>query len=136
MRHILIAAAAVAALTAAAAPASAQPYRGDRGHERGYDQGRDYGRGFVDIDAREAEIAQRIEDGERRGGLTRLEARQLRAELRSVESQEARFRHNGYNNRGPGGLSASERVALNRMLDRLSQHLNAQRHDGERRHYR
>jgi hypothetical protein len=118
MKHLLIAASAVAALTAASAPAFAQPYFG---HDRpGY--------GVRDIDDREASIADRIDEGERRGDLNRWEARRLRYELQGIRNLEARYRHNGYN-RGGRWLSDGERADLQRRLDHLSGQVFRERRD-------
>lgn len=127
MKRVLAAALAAASMAAVAAPALAQPYGYGHGPGPGYRQ---------NINAREAEIARRIDMGERRGDLTRREALHLRAELRDIQALEARYRHNrGYYHRGPGGLSRSERAELDRRLDDLSRRVVVQRHDRDRRPY-
>lgn len=97
--------AAAAATVALAGPAAAQPYGHDR-HDR-------WDRGDVayNINARQAQLEQRIEWGIRRGTLDRREARELRREARDVSRLEADLRR--------GGLTASERRVLDRRLDRL-----------------
>ncbi len=110
MKRILIPALAAAALTAAVTPALAQPIRGD-------------------IDAREANIAQRIDEGARTHQLNRRGAFRLRGELRGIQDLEARYRHNGPGYRsGPGGLSPGERQDLLQRLDSLSRQVFVQRH--------
>jgi hypothetical protein len=114
MKRLLIPVLA-AALGAAAVPALAQP-------------GRD------NIHAREASIAQLIDDGVMRGQLSRPEAQRLRSELRSIQQLEFRYRHDhgyryGYREDHPegGGLSPAERADLNRRLDDLSRQISFHR---------
>ncbi len=116
MKRLLISALAAASLAAVGAPALAQPFGGD-------------------INARERNIAERIDQGALRGDLTRGEARSLRNELRSIERLEQRYRHNGYRyrNRGPAGLSAWERRDLERRLDSLNARVFRNRHDADHR---
>ena len=111
----------------------AQPYGGppanDYGRGRGDgDNGRgDYGRGGYGDRAlaeREANIAQRIDEGERGGGLTREEAARLRGQLRDIQQIEREDMR--------GGLSDVERRDLNRRLDALSANVDRQRHDQDR----
>ncbi len=117
MKRLIISALAAASLAAAVSPAAAAPFMGG------------------DINAREANIAQRIDQGQRRGDLTRREAFQLSAQLQQIEGLEARYRHNGGGyHYGPGGLSISERADLNRRLDALSARVFTNRHDADRRY--
>ena len=124
-KKTLFATLAVAAATAAiAAPAAAQSYgydRGDQGrYEQGrYDQGR-HGQGRYEqgrwdsdgnINARQAQIAQRIEWGVRRGALDYREAQSLRIESRDIARLEAEYRR--------GGLTGPEYRGIDRRLDRL-----------------
>ena len=129
MKHLLIAAAAVAVLTAAAAPAFAQPYGGydQRGYDQrdhGYDRDSDRDRGGRIAD-REANLAQRIDEGERRGDLNGWQARHLRAELQDIRNQENRDRNNGYNR---GRLSDRAGADIQYKLDRLSNEISRTRH--------
>ncbi len=127
MKRLLISALAAASLAAAVTPALAAPF----GHGPG--PGPAYG---ADINGQEANIAQRINQGERGGGLTRREAFQLRAQLQQIQDLEARYRHNhgGYS-RGPAGLSNFERADLQRRLDALSARVFTNRHDADRRYH-
>jgi TolA-binding protein len=77
------------------------------------------------INAQEARIAQRIEQGARNGALTRPEAQRLRSQLREIERLEQNYRRNG--------LSNFERNDLERRLDNLSARVSNQRHDDQRR---
>ncbi len=129
MKTLLISALAAASLAAVVSPAAAQPYRGDGYRGDAYRAERDIG---GNLNAREAELARRIDDGERNGGLTRWEARSLRQELQSIEYREQRFRNNGY--RGRAGLSDSERADISHRLDILSEKVFRNRHDDDRRH--
>jgi len=100
--------AAAAATVALASPAAAQSY----GHDR-YDRHERSDRGDVayNINARQAQLEQRIERGLRRGTLDRHEARELRREVREITRLEADLRRNG--------LTPAERRTLDRRLDRL-----------------
>ncbi len=109
MKRILLSALAAASLAAVAAPALAQPVGGS-------------------INDREARIAQRIDQGERNGALSRREAWSLRRELRGIEGLEQRYR--GYDHR----MNDRERADLQRRLDSLSARVFVDRHDGERRY--
>jgi hypothetical protein len=118
MKTVIASLAAVAALSAVAAPAMAQPgYGQDRydRHER-YDN-----RGGYDINQRQAQLDRRIDQGVRRGDLSRREASRLRAEFRDIARLENRYRMNG--------LSAWERADLDRRFDRLERQIRAERHD-------
>ena len=149
MHRLLISALAAASLTAAVTPAFSQPYggygRGDYSRDpnrnnqdynrnnQDYNRGYNYSRGSDNIDAREAEIERRIDDGYRRGDLSAGEVRRLRNELRVVQVMETRYRRNGYD-RGPGGLTPAERADLDRRLDRLSGMVFQNRHSYDRRY--
>lgn len=119
MKKILIAAAAVAALTGAAGAASAQAYGGAHRPDAAY--GGQYrpdgayrggGYGANAINAKQAVVARRIVNAERMGALTRREAGNLRVELRQVAQLERRFRMSR-------GLDRREVSILNNRLDRL-----------------
>jgi opacity protein-like surface antigen len=126
MKKIILTLAAVSALTAAASAASAQPGRNDRDFR--YD--RDFGRPpiaapGVGIDARQAMIAQRIDNGRRNGAISRREAMRLNAELREIDRTEAAFR------RSRPGLTQVEIAQLNVRLDRLAAQVRVDRNDRE-----
>ena len=80
------------------------------------------------INARQAQLEQRINQGQRAGRLDFTEVRDLRGQLRTVASFEARYRR--------GGLNFAERTDLNRRLDRvqfdLQRDLNDRGHRGHR----
>lgn len=113
MKKILFAIAAVATLGAAAS-ASAAPY--------GYGPGRGDG---AAIDQRIADINVRIDRGAHDGSLSFREARNLRGQLDGIRRLEVRY--------GRDGLDGRERAELNGRLDRLSDQVRGDRHDGERR---
>ena len=98
MKTVLAALAAVAAVTAVAAPAAAQPYRDRSGHAE------------YNINARQAELEWRLEQGVRRGLITQREMREIRTDLRSVNRLERAYRSDGR-------LTARERIQLDRRLD-------------------
>jgi Ni/Co efflux regulator RcnB len=108
MKRLLIPALAAAAMAAAVTPALAQPAR-------------------APVNQREAQLQHRIEEGARRGDLTRPEAMRLRAELRRVDRLERYYRRTGH------GLSGWERRDLERRLDVLSRQVFRNRHDRQRR---
>jgi opacity protein-like surface antigen len=123
----LAALAATAGLAAAAAPAAAQDWRYDRpgyGYDYGYAR---YDRGDYNIDARQARLNDRIEDGVRDGSITWREARELREQSRDIARVEARYRYDG--------LNGWERADLDRRLDRLDQQIRYERRDGDYRRW-
>lgn len=122
MKKIIASLAAVAAVTAVAAPAAAQPWDyGRHGYDREY---RDHDRGgWQNINQRQARIDRRIDQGVRRGQLTRREADQLRREFWGIARLEQRYRHNG--------LSSWERADLDRRFDRLEARLRWERQDNQ-----
>jgi hypothetical protein len=75
------------------------------------------------INQRQANLERRIDQGVRRGDLTRPEAVRLRAEFRDLERLERNYRYSG------GGLTRWEREDLDRRFDRLSHRIYAERHD-------
>jgi hypothetical protein len=93
--------AVAAAALSAAVPASAQTWQ--------------------NINARQANLDQRIDAGIRNGSLTRNEAVQLRAEFRQIAQLETRYRRDG--------LSQAERRDLDRRFDALSSRIRVERHD-------
>jgi hypothetical protein len=121
MKKFLIAASALtAALVGTASVASAAPYDGRGVREVAYQS--------ASINQRQREIAFRIDQGQRNGGLTVREARMLRDDLRGVERLEYRYRRDG--------LSRWEVADLDRRLDVLSQRVRFNRHDTDRNHRR
>lgn len=100
MKKIVLALAGLGIATAAV-PASAQAWQ--------------------NINARQARIDQRIDQGIRSGALTRREAVQLRGEFRALSRLEARYRVNG--------LSYAERRDLDRRFDALSARVRIQKND-------
>ncbi len=113
----------VSALTLSAGAAAAQSWRHD--DNRG-DYRRDTYRhnGWTSIDARQAMLDRRIDQGVMNGALTRREAMRLRAEFREVARLEYRYRVNG--------LSGWERDDLDRRFDRLAMQIRMERRDGQR----
>lgn len=84
-------------------------------------------------DGRERNINQRqhnqqfrIREGIRQGDLTRGEARQLQHQAQDIRREERAFRSDGR-------FTAAERHETQRDLDRLSQNIRHERHDGARR---
>ena len=79
------------------------------------------------INARQANLDNRIDQGIRNGALDRREATRLRSEFRQIAQLEQRYRR--------GGLSMAERRDLDRRFDALSARIKYERHDrGGRRH--
>ena len=114
MKTLIIAVAAAATLGASglsAAPAAAQPYGG------GYHNG-------GSVNERQQRLQWRISQGERRGTISRREARYLYGQLWEINRIEARYRHDGRLNRW-------ERADLDRRLDRLSAQIRYERHDAD-----
>ena len=130
-KKTLFATLAVATAAAAiAAPAAAQSYGQDRRDHGQYEQngrydqnGRHEGRWDRDgnINARQAQIAQRIEWGVRHGTLDQREAYRLRSESRDIARLEAQFRYDG--------LTRLERARLDSRLDRLELRVARETHD-------
>lgn len=74
------------------------------------------------INARQARLDQRIDQGIRSGKLDRREAVRLRTDSRQLVRLEERYRRSG-------GLSAGERQDLNRRFDALSARVRWDKHD-------
>ena len=122
MKKFLIAATALtAAFAASAGAASAAPFDGR------YNDYRPAAYDSQNINRQQQNIAFRIEQGQRNGGLSYREARMLRAELNDISRLEMRYRRDG--------LSRWERNDLDRRLDVLSQRVRFDRHDNDRRGY-
>jgi hypothetical protein len=81
--------------------------------------------GANNINAREAQLEQRIMFGQRTGRLTFMEVRSLRDQMRRIDFLEARYRR--------GGLNFAERADLNRRLDRVSFELQRELNDRDHR---
>ena len=125
----LIPAPALALAIAAASvalPAAAQSYHGPAYHgpaRPGPAHQVGYG-GWRSIDARQAELDRRIDQGVRAGQINRREAARLRGEFSSLQRLEANYRR--------GGLTAWERADLDRRFDRLSSQIRDARYDRAR----
>ncbi len=78
------------------------------------------------INARQANLFARINQGIRNGALTQAEATRLRSEFYSLDRLERQYRR--------GGLTLRERQDLDRRFDALSRRVYAQKHD--RQNYR
>ncbi|MEG8040844.1 hypothetical protein QP166_16425 [Sphingomonas sp. LR60] len=74
------------------------------------------------INARQARLDQRIDQGIRTGKLDRREATRLRRDSRQLVQLETRYRRSG-------GLSNWERQDLNRRFDALSARVRWDKHD-------
>jgi len=81
--------------------------------------------GWQNINQRQAQLDQRIDQGVRSGQLTRNEAARLRAEFRGIADLEIRYR------RSAPGLTVAERRDLDRRFDALSRKIRAERQDGQ-----
>ena len=103
-KHVLALLAATA-LAGVAAPAAAQSWQ--------------------NINQRQANLDRRIDDGIRRGCLTRPEASRLRSEFQGIVRIESDYRRSG------GGLDGRERADLDRRFDRLGAEISRQCRDGD-----
>lgn len=134
MKKFLIPAIALAAASIAV-PAMAQNYQGqDRGRyeqdhrgDRGDRYERDNRGGWQAISQRKYQLDRRIDQGERNRQLSRREALRLRAELNRLVRLERSYMR--------GGLSARERIELDRRYDRLSVQVRAERRDNDNRRH-
>jgi hypothetical protein len=106
MKKLIITLLAATAIGAVAAPAMAQP-------------------GWRSINERQRELDNRIDDGVRRGCLTRIEAVRLRTEFQRIVYLERDYRRSG------SGLTSWERRDLDMRLDRLQQDIGRQCRDGD-----
>ena len=86
-----------------------------------------YAQGWQNINARQARIEMKINQGVRSGSLTRGEAMQLRAEFRGIAMLEARYRATR------PGLTFAERADLDRRFDQLERKVMVQKHDRDTR---
>ena len=109
MKRTLLALAALATVAAAPLAAQAAPWQS--------------------VNQRQANLEQRIDRGVRTGSLSRVEAKRLRSEFRSISRLEASYRRSN-------GLSMRERAALDARFDRLSRQIKIERRDRDDRHDR
>ncbi|PXA97092.1 hypothetical protein DMC47_15515 [Nostoc sp. 3335mG] len=110
-----IAATAIPATAMAAAPAP------------GYGYGYAQGGAWQNINARQARIENRINQGIRSGALTRPEAARLRNEFREIARLENRYRASR------PGLTMAERRDLDRRFDALERRIRIQKNDRDHR---
>ncbi|MGZ9113838.1 MAG: hypothetical protein ACXW3K_04380 [Brevundimonas sp.] len=104
-----------------------QDHRGDHRNDRGDRYERDNRGGWQSISQRKYQLDRRIDQGERNRQLSRREALRLRAELNQLVRLEASYMR--------GGLSARERMELDRRYDRLAIQVRAERRDNDNRRY-
>ncbi|WP_343518699.1 hypothetical protein [Sphingomonas sp.] len=83
--------------------------------------------GWWGINQRQAQLDRRIDQGIRRGQLTRSEAMRLRSEFRGIVNLEYRYRRSG------GGLNMAERRDLDRRFDMLARKIRWERRDWQNR---
>ena len=81
------------------------------------------GGAWQNINARQARLDARIDQGIRSGALSRREAVSLRAEFNSLVRLEAQYR------RSRPGLTMAERRDLDRRFDALSARIRIEKHD-------
>jgi hypothetical protein len=79
------------------------------------------------INARQANLEMRINQGVRSGQLSRTEAARLRSDFAALNRLEAQYR------RSRPGLTLAERRDLDRRFDALSARIRYQKHDREHR---
>lgn len=79
------------------------------------------------INAQQAQIDRRIDQGVRQGSLTRGEAVRLRSQFRNIVQLESRYR------RSEGRLTAGERADLDTRLTALKARVFVNKHDAQRR---
>lgn len=79
--------------------------------------------GWQNINARQARLEGRINQGIRSGALSRTEAARLRAQFRDLNRLEARYRASR------PGLTLAERRDLDRRFDALSARIQIEKHD-------
>lgn len=120
-KKVFIPALVLAAAASAALPAAAQSYgRYDRpsAHHVGYGS-------WQSVNARQAQLDRRIDQGLRNGQLSRREAARLRGEFYALSRLEAQYRR--------GGLTGWERADLDRRFDRLAAEIRYERRDRDNR---
>lgn len=122
MRKLIVPAIVLAAVSVAA-PSFAQSYHRPAPPHHGA-QHAGYG-SWQSINARQANLDRRIDQGVRNGQISRREATRLRGEFSSILRLEANYRR--------GGLTAWERTDLDRRFDRLSAQVRSERRDRDNR---
>ena len=122
MRKLIVPAIVLAAVSVAA-PSFAQSYSRPAPPHHGA-QHAGYG-SWQSINARQANLDRRIDQGVRNGQISRREATRLRGEFNSLLRLEANYRR--------GGLIAWERTDLDRRFDRLSAQVRNERNDRDNR---
>ncbi|WP_425985567.1 hypothetical protein [Brevundimonas sp. TWP1-2-1b1] len=122
MRKLIVPAIVLAAVSVAA-PSFAQSYSRPAPPHHGA-QHAGYG-AWQSINARQANLDRRIDQGVRNGQISRREATRLRGEFSSILRLEANYRR--------GGLTAWERTDLDRRFDRLSAQVRSERNDRDNR---
>ena len=122
MRKLIVPAIVLAAVSVAA-PSFAQSYHRPAPPHHGA-QHAGYG-AWQSINARQANLDRRIDQGVRNGQISRREATRLRGEFSSILRLEASYRR--------GGLTAWERTDLDRRFDRLSAQIRNERRDYDNR---
>ena len=122
MRKLIVPAIVLAAVSVAA-PSFAQSYSRPAPPHHGA-QHAGYG-AWQSINARQANLDRRIDQGVRNGQISRREAVRLRGEFSSILRLEANYRR--------GGLTAWERQDLDRRFDRLSAQVRSERRDYDNR---
>ena len=122
MRKLIVPAIVLAAVSVAA-PSFAHSYSRPAPPHHGA-QHAGYG-AWQSINARQANLDRRIDQGVRNGQISRREATRLRGEFSSILRLEANYRR--------GGLTAWERQDLDRRFDRLSAQVRSERNDRDHR---
>jgi hypothetical protein len=113
---------AASALALSATAVSAQDYgRYDHNRNNNSSSRDGYPRGWIGVDARQAQLDRRIDQGVRNGAISRSEARRLRDDFHRIALIEARYKRDGLNN--------WERADLDRRLDALSRQIRIDRSD-------
>jgi hypothetical protein len=85
--------------------------------------GASFAQGTFREDARDSELAARIEQGRVSGSLTPREVEHLKRE-------QARIRHVEWRNQRDGVVTRAEREQVRMMQDRLSQDISREKHNG------
>ncbi|MBO9714474.1 hypothetical protein [Sphingomonas sp.] len=117
MKKIAILLASLSAV-AAAVPATAAPLSPAPAFQGGV---------WQNINARQARIEAKINQGIRSGALTRSEAANLRSQFRAIAALEARYRQSR------PGLTMAERADLDRRFDALERSIRIQKSDRDTR---
>lgn len=134
MKKFLIPAIALAAASVAV-PAMAQNYGPQHRYEQDRDRDRDRGDryerdnrgGWQSISQRKYQLDRRIDNGLRNGMLSRREATRLKMELNQLVRLEYSYMRDG--------LSARERMELDRRYDQLARQVREERRDRDNRRY-